>query len=190
MTKSKSIIKLNDFVYDRIKRNYDFFLLITGNEGTGKSRGLMLNIIDDWYNRVLKKKPKNIPFVTDFFQYPDLLQKSEKYDIVALDEAGDSLDNTQLGAKAKNLIYRSYTIIREKGIYSIVVLPSVFDFFGKFVRRRVNFLLHADYRVDNYCRKDKIFFTGDNCPICKRKYDIKGYLSFVGFRKKACNPRE
>jgi len=182
---SRVLQKVNNFANYVLSRNYDYFVVITGNEGTGKSRGLMLNLADDWYNRVLKKKPTHLPFVTDFFKYPDLLDKSKKFDMAILDEAGDTLDNTQLGSKAKNLIYRSYTIIREKGLYSIIVLPSIFDLYGKFVRRRVNLLLHADHRVDNYCKKDKIFFVGDKCPKCNRKPDVEGYVYFVGYRKKA-----
>ena len=179
------LVEILRFIKYMLDRGYDFMMLISGDEGVGKSRGLLLNIIDIWYKEMLHQDINHLPFVTDFTKFPKLLQESKPYDIAALDEAGDALDNTKYGEKMKIMLYRTYTIIREKKIFSIFVMPSVFDLSGKFVKRRVRMLLHADHRVDNYCPKCKIYFTTPFCPKCFTKDFKKGYVYYVGYRREA-----
>ena len=165
--------------------NYDFFIVITGDEGTGKSRGIMLNIIDCWYNQILCRKPDHLPFVGSFLDYPELLNKSQPFDIAALDEAGDSLDNTQIASKLKNMLYRSYTVIREKRLFSIIVLPSIFELYTNFARRRVRMLIHSDKRTDSKCLSCGCFFVGLKCPKCGSTEFKAGKVYFLVYRRKA-----
>ena len=177
------IKELLEYVYSKMLLNYDYFIVITGNEGTGKSRGLMLNMADIWYKDIIKQEPKVLPFCTDLKTYVMSLRKLRPYDLIALDEAGDTLDNSQLAKKFKIRLYQSYTVIRERKILSIIVLPSIFELHTPFARRRVRLLLHADKRTDSKCLSCGKSFVGNACIFCGSTDFKPGFVKWVAFNQ-------
>jgi len=162
--------------YKQMNKKYDIFVVITGGEGVGKSRGLFLNIADYWFRRLkgeaINKEALNI----SVDKFVKCLRDSGPLSFVGLDEAGDSMDTQNWANKFNKVLYQAYTIIREKFLFSVVVLPSFFDLNPRFRKRRVRFLIDVTRRVDNRCnncvdintrgKKVPHQFVGEKCDRC------------------------
>jgi len=183
-----NLAKFLHVVFKQMSKNYDIFLVIDGVEGVGKSRGLLLNILDYWYRRCLKyKKIPKWAINIDVKDWVNNLNNANQKEMIGLDEAGDSMDSMQFANKFNRLLYQAYTIIREKLSFSIVVLPSFFDLSSRFRKRRVRFLIHGYKRVDNRCNKCGYEFVGDSCPKCKSKNFKRGFLMFEIYDRQRIN---
>jgi len=42
-------------IYEHMKKDYDYLLIVCGDTGTGKSR-FVLNLFETWYRVILKRK--------------------------------------------------------------------------------------------------------------------------------------
>ena len=168
-----------ELVNKQMKKKYDIFVVIDGSEGVGKSRGLLLNMLEYWYKAILKQK--EIPqwaINIDAKTWINNLDKAGEREMIGLDEAGDSMDSMQFATKFNRLLYQAYTIIREKLSFSIVVLPSFFDLAPRFRKRRVRFLVHAYRRMDNKCNNCGEAFVGKECPKCGSTHFNRGYVMY------------
>lgn len=183
-TKLASILR---WVYSKISLNYDFFMVISGGEGVGKSRGLFLPIVDYWYRFILKVKESEIPaeaYAVELKDFVKGLKDGKKADIRGLDEAGDSIDSQNFANKLNKILYQAYTVIREKKYFTLIVLPSFFDLNPRFRRRRVKLLFHVYKRVDNNCKDCGAWFVEDACPKCGSKTFIKGFVRWKVYGKR------
>lgn len=165
-------------VHNRMTRKYDVFMVIDGGEGVGKSRGILLNVLDYWYRKILHKQVPKWSVNIDVKEWVDALHRTKTYDAAALDEAGDSMDSMDFANKFNKILYQVYTIIREKLCLSIVVLPSFFDLSPRFRKRRVRFLIHCYKRIDNRCKSCKKEFVGKECPKCGSKDFKNGFVCY------------
>lgn len=189
MDKTCNLARFLDECFKQMNKRYDIFLVITGGEGVGKSRGLFLNIADYWFRRLLKKRKINKDSINvSVDKFVACLGASPEFSFVGLDEAGDSMDSLDWANKFNKVLYQAYTIIREKFIFSVVVLPSLFDLSPRFRKRRVRFLIDVVKRVDNRCRyckdvssrgkKVRHEFVGDACDKCGATDFFKGYVKY------------
>lgn len=125
------------------KRAWDNVLVLTGDEGTGKSN-LALHILEHWLNKkygyVIKDHSKYINL--DIGKWSDSFAECNKGDMNILDESGD-LSNKRTMSKLNFAIARAYQIIRGDNINSVFVLPSVFDLDAYFAKRRAKGLVYV-----------------------------------------------
>lgn len=167
---------LKDF-YRYMKLKYDVFIVITGGEGLGKSRSMFLPIIDYWYTEILKKPIPEGRYGVKMENFIRSLKSGQTYDICGLDEAGDAMDKENYRNMLNRILYESYTIIREKLFFTIIVLPSFFDLNPRFRKRRVRGIFEIYRRVNNFCKDCEESFTDSKkCPECGSKNFKKGYV--------------
>ena len=182
-----NLAKFLKIVLKQMRKKYDIFMVIDGGEGVGKSRGLLLNVIDYWYKSCLNKPVPKWSVNIDVKDWINNLNKAQEKELVSLDEAGDSMDSMQFANKFNRILYQAYTIIREKLSFSVVVLPSFFDLSPRFRKRRVRFLIHCYKRIDNRCKKCKCEFVGDSCPECSSQDFKKGFVCYEIYDRKRIN---
>lgn len=126
-----------DIVFKKVtKHHWDNVIALVGDEGTGKSN-LALHIVDYWYNKLngecVKEDIKHMcltggEFVAD-------LKDCKKYECTVFDEAGE-LTNRRAMAKFNVSIMKAYQIIRGDNLFTVLVLPDLFDLDPFFVKRR------------------------------------------------------
>lgn len=125
------------------KKSWDNVLILTGDEGTGKSN-LALHMLEYWlikkYGKVLKDHSKYINL--DIGKWSESFAECNKGDMNILDESGD-LSNKRTMSKLNFAIARAYQIIRGDNIDSIFVLPSIFDLDAYFAKRRAKGLIYV-----------------------------------------------
>jgi len=125
------------------KKDWDSVWIIAGDEGCGKSN-LLLHIIDYWYTNfhggVTPEKIKHISLsLSDFAKdFKDV----KKYGIISFDEAGQ-ISNRRTMSKLNELIKQTYQIVRGHNLFTILLLPSVFDIEPSFPRRRARALIQV-----------------------------------------------
>jgi len=183
IAKKSNLAKILYVIDNRIERNYDYFVVVTGDEGVGKSRGLFLNIIAFWYHAIKKMAIPKKCFAVSLKDFAHNLKSGSKGQIRGLDEAGDSMDTQEYANKVNRALYKAYTVIREKKLMTIVVLPSFFDLNPRFRKRRVRLLIHAYKRVDNKCLDCGKEFVGDVCPCGSRNFK-QGYVAWRAYNRK------
>jgi hypothetical protein len=125
-------------------RNKDRVVVITGYEGTGKSN-LGLQIFEEWRKIIGKPVSKDdIRFIASNKQeYVKSLDASAKYDMVIHDEAGKDLYARNALSSFNKDLNIAYQVIREKNLYTILIIPSIIDLDTFFRRRRVTAMLHV-----------------------------------------------
>lgn len=118
--------------YSAQKDGHDTVLVITGNEGFGKSH-LLLNIVEEW--AVITNKPVNINSIgLDREGWIVSIKEAEEITgISAFDEAGDGLLSRDAMGDFNKDVVKMYSVIRGKRILSILVLPS-FWYLDKYFR--------------------------------------------------------
>jgi len=188
-TKIKPLHKIGKALFkvrNSLERKYDYVWMITGETGSGKSRGLLLNIIDYWNKIFDDVEPSTDCLSTEFGQYITSLASKERkpQDIITLDEAGDTIDKGSAGEKKLIDLYQTYTIIREKLFFAVWCMPSIFDVSTKFATRRIKGWLHVIRRVDNKCKNCGFDFVGNQCPQCNSKDFKNGFIRYAFFNKK------
>lgn len=138
----KHIRRLLDRVLIAHKDEHDTVWIITGGEGFGKSN-LLLDIVDEW------GKMTNQTFTIDNIGltpqgWVKAISIAEPHiGIAPFDEAGDGLLSRDAMSDFNKDVIKMYTVIRGKGLFTILVLPS-FWYLDKFFRmHRVKGLFHV-----------------------------------------------
>ena len=129
------------------KKNYDNVLCIVGDEGKGKSN-ILLNIVDYWLRKIydeVNPEMANKYIAMDSKDLGKVLKDVTNYDILANDEAAD-LSNRSSMSKMNKTYVKAYQIIRGKNLFTILVLPDLFDLDSFFRKRRVRHLIYTDKR--------------------------------------------
>jgi len=177
-------IFLKSIYKKRFAQNYDYVIVITGKKGLGKSRGLLLNIIQYWYKRVLKRRqrePKRFVFTAKDFLH--MLYISKDYDICALDESSNVLYKGDYMTALNKSINKIYDQLREQFYFTIFVLPNFFSLDKTFREDQVNYVLNVTHRVPNTCKQCKEKFSGEECFFCGSKKYKPGFILFEGYNK-------
>jgi len=176
----QSLIKL----HENMLLNRDVFGVITGSVGNGKSRGIFLNILDFWYKTFHDKIPPKSCFGVTFEGYIKALKNAEPFDFAGLDEGGDIFDKGNSSSRVLVDLYQTYGIIREKKIFTCIVLPSIFDLYTKFAINRVTFWINVIKRVDKKCKKCGKKYVNQKCPYCGHEKYTGGFIIFDFYSKK------
>lgn len=136
-----------DIVFDGlVKKNYDNVIVVMGDEGKGKSH-LCLNMLDYWYSKrdgvCTSDHVKHISL--DVEQFSEDLKDCVKYDMTVYDEAGDVSGRRAMSNLNTSLAY-TYQVIRADNIFTVFVLPSVWDLDSFFRNRRLAGLFYVTAR--------------------------------------------
>ncbi|MFO7968671.1 MAG: hypothetical protein R6U15_00980 [Candidatus Izemoplasmatales bacterium] len=155
----KRIEKALDIQYKALHENHwDNVLLITGDEGTGKSN-LALHLLEYWLNKKygeVDPEKHNNYINLDIELWANSLSQCNNGDMNILDESGE-MSNKRSMSKLNFAIEKTYQIIRGNNINSIFVLPSVFDMSGFFTKRRARGLIYVYKRGRfAYWNKEKL----------------------------------
>jgi len=164
--------------WSSLEKRKPVFIIITGKQGRGKSRGIFLNILDYWFKYFHRQLPDKSCFGVSFITYLKALKKAEPMGFAGLDEASDIFDKGNTGQKVLTDLYQTYQIIREKYVFTCVVMPSIFDLYTRFARNSVTFWFHALKRIDNVCRDCGTIFAGNECKKCGSKNYKEGQCIF------------
>ena len=132
----KRLIKGIDVAYHKLtKEDYDNLWIIEGEEGIGKSN-LGLWALDYWCFLLGNKATKeDIRYICpNMLLFVKELSTIEKHKLIVYDEGGE-LSNLRIMDKFNYMLSRSYKKIRGFNLFTIIILPSVFDLNPYFVRR-------------------------------------------------------
>lgn len=133
----KDIKAYLDIVFKKVtKKQWDNVIAIVGDEGTGKSN-LALHIVDYWYEKLNGAcKAEDVKHVClTGGEFVGDLKDCKKFECTVFDEAGE-LTNRRAMAKFNVSIMKAYQIIRGDNLFTILVLPDLFDLDPFFVKRR------------------------------------------------------
>lgn len=129
--------------YEKHKLNWDTVGLIVGDEGVSKSN-CGLHFLDIW-SRITKGKciPEDVRHVCmtgkDFV---DDLGDDIKDDMTIFDEAGE-LDSRRAMSNFNVMLSQAYKVIRADRLFTILILPDLWDLEPRFRNRRVKFLIYV-----------------------------------------------
>lgn len=128
----KQIRRLLREAYFAHKDGHDTLWVISGNEGMGKSN-LMLIMVEEWGKLTNQKFTiENVALTPE--QWIHAIDIAEpKIGIAPFDEAGDGLFSRDAITSFSNDVAKMYTVIRAKGLLTILVIPS-FWYLDKFFR--------------------------------------------------------
>jgi hypothetical protein len=124
-----------DIRYNKHLKNWDTVVGIVGAEGVSKSN-LAMHKLDYWKTKTKGKckesdvKHMNMTgedFVND-------LSDAEKMDCPCFDEAGE-LDSRRAMSNFNVMLSQGYKVIRSDKLYTILVLPDIWDLEFRFVKR-------------------------------------------------------
>lgn len=125
---------------------WDTVWAVVADEGTGKSYFSM--ILLDYWVRILNGKvlPNDVRHMCmNAKQFVSDLKDLKKYDMTVYDEAGE-LTNRRAMSDLNVRITQAYKIIRGDNLFTILVLPSLWDLDPFFVKRRLRGLVWLDRR--------------------------------------------
>lgn len=128
----KEIVRLLRAVKRAHEDGHDTVWIITGMEGMGKSN-LLLDIIDSWGRLVGIRFTIETVGLTPAQWVNAISTSPERYGVPSFDEAGDGLLSRDAMADFNKDVIKMYTVIRGKGLFTILVLPS-FWYLDKFFR--------------------------------------------------------
>lgn len=115
-------------VYEHMKKDYDFMMVITGDTGTGKSH-FALNLFETWYRCILKK-PVTKDMVKQISQnYQGWLKSFSEigeYDMNIFDESARDLNSIDFATRISKDINKLFDVCRCKKFFSVVILPNFF----------------------------------------------------------------
>lgn len=149
-----------DILKKNIKNDWDFWIVIDGREGVGKSRlGQQVGYYLDGSLTVAR-------IVFKPSQFEDAVDSAEKYQAVIWDESVTGLQSIDMTTMARTLKKKSVQM-RQKNLFIILIIHSYFDMNKYYAVHRTWFLLHAYFIPDEENRTFN-----------------RGYFEFYDFQKK------
>jgi len=133
-----------DLIFEKVtQKNWDNVIAIVGDEGVGKSN-LALWVLEYWYKKLNGEcKHEDIKHMClTGAEFVEDLKDCTKYECTVFDEAGE-ISNRRAMAKFNVSIMKAYQIIRGDNLFTIMVLPDLFDLDPFFVRRRCKALFQV-----------------------------------------------
>lgn len=154
----KTLFRAVDVVFEKnTKHDWDTVWVITGDEGYSKST-LLKHIIEYWMKLQKGKCEESDAerISLDILEFSKVLKEAKKFEIIPFDEAAE-ISNKRGMSKLNVILAQTYMIIRADNLFTILVIPSIFDLDGFFAKRRVRALLHVYKRgVFAFYTKDKV----------------------------------
>lgn len=174
--------RLNKSKLSVTKKDWDRVYIIDGNEGSGKSLlGLQLGFeLDSTLNL------DRITFTAE--EFSKAIDKAEKFQCIIFDEGFNGLSSTGSMSKLNKLIVRKLMECRQKNLFIIIILPTIF-MLQKYVaifRSKALFHVYATkkgvrgyYKIYNEINKKKLYLTGNKfysykLPKIKKSYRFYG----------------
>lgn len=139
------------------QNDWDCVGIISGDEGYSKST-LGLHLLDWWYRKQNGAvKPGDIKHVAlNGAQFTEDLDTIKKKEMIVFDEAGE-LSNRRAMSKFNFVITQAYQVIRGLNLFTVFIVPSVFDLDPFFTKRRARFLIHIGKRGElHYWNKERL----------------------------------
>lgn len=191
LDKAKHLVKNED--WDRV-------FLIDGNEGCGKSLlGLQLGYYLDPTLSL-----DRIVFTGQ--EFADAINKAEKNQCIIFDEAFNGLSSSGSLSQMNKLIVRKLMECRQKNLYLIIILPTIFllQKYAAVFRSRALFHVYATkkgkrgyYKVYNLKNKKILYLFGAKLYDYRRPYIKKSYRFYgkypideIEYRKKKLDSLE
>ena len=139
----KRIEKYLELVFDKLtKKDWDNLIVITGDEGISKSN-LLLHMTDWWYvklkGKCVEEDIKHICINREQFLLD--LKDCKKYEMTGYDEA-DLISRRTMDTFNVTLM-KTYQVIRGDNLFTILIIPSVFDLDTFFRNRRVRGMFYV-----------------------------------------------
>lgn len=162
------VLKSNlDHIIEGVKQKWDGTAVITGLEGSGKSTAAFMtaNYCDPSFKG--EEALRRTIFTAD--QFYEVLENAKPGQAVVWDEmvlAGSSGDATSSIQKA---LVKTFTLIRKKRLFIILVIPSIFMLQTYFALFRTRFLIHVYspngiergfFKFYSYDKKRELYFKG------------------------------
>jgi hypothetical protein len=147
------------------KQDYDGFTLITGDEGKGKSN-LMMHMLERWNYKLFtaglrteaQVAPEEIIKKVSLrpMDFLNNVANASRFDMIVYDEAGE-LSNKRSMSIFNHILNKIYMAIRGLNLYTVMVIPSIFDIDGYFSKHRTKHLFHVKRRGDaSFYNKEKV----------------------------------
>lgn len=139
----KKIKKFVEIVHRQLtKHDWDGVYAIVADEGFGKSN-LGLHITEEWINKSRKCTEKDIKHINlDLKEWLQDLRDLKKFGITCYDEAGDIASRRSM-SDVNLAVMKTYQVIRGLNLMSLLVLPSLWDLDGFFVKRRLRGMFYV-----------------------------------------------
>ncbi len=115
-------------IYEHMKRDYDYALVVVGDPGDGKSRWA-LNLFETWYRVILKKEVTSdmISQVSQNYRgWVRNFKKLDQYDMNIFDESSRDLNSRDFNTRISKDLTKLFDVFRCKRFFSVIILPSFF----------------------------------------------------------------
>ena len=170
----KGVKEYLDIVYKNHQNNWDTVIAIVGKVGVGKSN-LALHMLEYWNQKINGKcDPEDIKNMClnreDFMKR---LSNCKKKEMIIYDEAGDISSRSALDKFNKQLMV-AYQIIRGDNLFTVLVLPDIWDLDSYFRNKRIKGLFYVKERGKvAFWNRDKI----EGILAINQYYPIKNYFA-------------
>lgn len=128
------------------RHDWDNVIAVVGDEGVGKST-LVLSMLDYWYcllnGKCVEGDVRHMCLTRK--EWAGDLKDCVKYEMTVYDEAGD-ITNRRAMANFNVSIIKAYQIIRGDNLFTILVLPSLWELDPFFTKRRLRGLFEVTSR--------------------------------------------
>jgi hypothetical protein len=184
--------------HENTKNDWDTIWVISGDEGMSKST-LLKHILEFYWTLLYGScdEANAEKIALDISQFANTLKEAKQFDVIPFDEAAE-ISNKRSMSKLNVTLAQTYMIIRGENLFTILVIPSIFDLEGYFAKRRVRALLHVYKRgiVAFYNRERVRKIIAINADKSYKKVDVvtplfrdtfpryKGILEEIYQRKK------
>jgi len=127
-----------DLAFNKLtQKNWDNVVAIVADEGRGKST-LGLHMAEYWYKKLRGScKPEDVKHIClSKEEFVEDLKDCQKYELTVYDEAGDLLSRRAM-SNFNVSIMAAYQVIRGDNLFTILILPSLWDLDSFFRKRRL-----------------------------------------------------
>jgi len=140
------MMRVNEYLnirYNKHLKKWDTVIVICGAEGGSKSN-LALHIIDWWYTKLRGKcKATDIKHMClDEKQFETDLSDCVKMEATVFDEAG-ALSSRAALTKFNKKLMKAYQVIRADLLFTVLVIPDIWDLDTWFRNKRIKGLFHV-----------------------------------------------
>jgi len=144
---TRMVVFLNN-VYEHLKRDWDYLLVVVGDTGTGKSRWA-LQLLDTWYRIVLKQKiSKGLSkqIASDYSVWIKNFKSLKAFDMNIYDEGATTLESRQHMSRLSGDLTKLFNVFRSKKFFSVIIIPNFFYLNKYFRENRLRGLVWIDKR--------------------------------------------
>lgn len=137
------IRRQTELTYKRLEEDWDSVVVIDGGEGTGKTT-LGLHKLDHFYTlrngQCVEEDIRHVCLTGEDFKKD--LSDLNKREMTIYDEAGE-LNKRRALSQFNVMMMQTYQVIRGDNLYTVLILPSIFELDSFFAKRRVKGLYHV-----------------------------------------------